>query len=327
MKKTAILYILIFALLLSLLSPMALATEVEEETTEVTEETTEATQPVREPDQCGEDITWAYADGTLTIIGTGAMDDFPEDAPWDTYREEITRIIFNGQVSYIGAGAFDDYDALEDVDFGDAMYEFGTRAFYSCDGLTELNLPASFKVFGEESLRGCSKLEAIHCAGRFPSFRLNCLWESYVTIYFPAERPWGVEYIQQLEEAFHGRIEFLASDGTDPYVPTEPTEETTAPTEETTEATTEATTEPTTVPTEEATHATTEATSAPTEPSEEATTQPTETTVPTEAAEEEGTPKSGSWIGLLIIGLVLAMAGLGILIFKPRRRSGKYSRW
>ena len=326
MKKTAILYILILALLFSLLSPMALATEAEEETTEVTEETTEVTQPVREPDQCGEDMPWAYADGTLTITGTGAMDDFPEDAPWDAHREEITQIIFIGEISYIGAGAFDDYDALEDVDFGDAMFEFGTRAFYSCDGLTELSLPASFKVFGEESLRGCGKLKEIHCAGRFPSFRLNCLWDTYVTIYFPADRPWGVEYIQQLEEAFKGRVEFLASDGTDPYVPTEPTEETTVPTEETTEATTEATTEPTTVPTEETTQATTEATTAPTEPATEEATRPTETSAPTEAAGEDEKPRSGSWIGLMIVGIVLAMTGLGIAIFKPRSRGGKYRR-
>lgn len=319
MKKSAFLYILILALLFSLLSPMALATEVEEETTE---ETTEATQPVREPYQCGENMVWAYEDGTLTITGTGLMDDFPEDAPWDAYREEITQIIFIGEISYIGAGAFDNYDALEDVDFGDAMYEFGTRAFYSCDGLTELSLPASFKIFGEESLRGCSKLKAIHCAGRFPSFRLNCLWDSYVTIYFPANKPWGVEYIQQLEEAFKGRVEFLASDGTDPYVPTEPTEETT-------EETTEPTTEPATAPTEETTQPTaaptTAPTTAPTELPTEAATQPSESAAPTEETEIEQ-PRSGSWIGLLIIGIVMAMAGLGVLIFKPRSGGGKYSR-
>lgn len=322
--KKSILYILTLALLFSLLSPMALATEVGEETTE---ETTEATQPVREPNQCGEDMIWAYEDGMLTITGTGVMDDFTDGAPWDEYREEITQVIFNGEISYIGAGAFADYDALKDVDFGDAMYEFGTRAFYSCDGLTELDLPASFKVFGEESLRGCSNLKAIHCAGRFPSFRLNCLWDSYVTIYFPADRPWGVEYIQQLEEAFKGRVEFLASDGTDPYVPTEPTEETTEPTEEPTEETTEAATEATTAPTEETTQPTTEVTTPPTEPSTEDIPQPTETAASTEAAGVEKTPGSGSWIGLVIIGVVLAMAGLGIAIFKPRSGGGKYSRW
>ena len=97
MKKSAILYILILALLFSLLSPMALATEAEEETTEATTEAaTEPTQPLREPDQCGEDMVWAYEDGTLTITGTGLMDDFPEDVllrmideAYDALRSQI----------------------------------------------------------------------------------------------------------------------------------------------------------------------------------------------------------------------------------------------
>ena len=316
MKRKLLTLFLSLLVLISLALP-AMAAETTEETTEPV---------VREPYQCGEDMTWAYADGTLTITGTGVMDDYEDAAPWADYRKEITTVIFEGSVTYIGARAFKDYDALTDVDFGDAMYEFGTQAFYSCDSLTSLELPASFKVFGEESLRGCSKLTEIHCAGRFPSFRQNCLWDTYVTIYFPASNPWSVEYIQQLEEAFKGRVEFLASDGTDPYVPTEPTEETEP------EQTTEETTAPTTAPTEETTaptEVTTQPTEVSTEPTEEATQPETfpETTAPTEEYEEEPIPVGvpGSWIGILIIVLVLAIIGLGVLLFAPKR-GGKYSR-
>ena len=34
--------------------------------TEVTEETTEVTRPVRGEFECGDDLTWSYADGVLT---------------------------------------------------------------------------------------------------------------------------------------------------------------------------------------------------------------------------------------------------------------------
>ena len=165
------------------------------------------------------DFTWTLSGNTLTITGTGAMEDFAEDAPWLSYASEIQKVVFTGGVTYVAANAFADYDTITEVDFGDAMYELGKRSFYSCDGLTRLDMPASFKVFGEDSLRACSRLTEIHCQGRFPSFRLNSLWDTYAKIYFPADRPWSVELIGQLEEAFHGRIEFLASDGTDPYVP------------------------------------------------------------------------------------------------------------
>ena len=191
---------------------------------------TETAAPTAEPtaapldNTCGEDMTWDYADGVLTITGSGSMDDFEEEAPWAAYKNEIKRVVLSGSISYIGARAFSNYDALETVNFGSSLYEIGTEAFKSCDGLTVIYLPASFKVFGESSFMSCSNLTAIHCSGKFPSFRLNCMWDTYGTIYYPADKPWGVEYIEQMETAFKGRIEFLASDGSDHYQPEEETE-------------------------------------------------------------------------------------------------------
>ena len=270
------------------------------------------------------DFTWDLTGNTLTISGSGAMEDFTEDAPWLPYASQIQKVIFTGGVTYVASGAFADYDTITEVDFGDAMYELGKRGFYSCDGLTALYMPASFKVFGEDSLRACSKLTEIHCEGRFPSFRLNSLWDTYAKIYFPADRPWSVELIQQLEEAFHGRIEFLASDGTDPYIPTAPTqetvEETTEPPTEETEATTEETTEETTqVTTEE----TLPPTTVPPETSTPETTMP-ETTVPTESEPAEA-PSRYSPVTLILaaVVMVLCILGAGVLIIRSHR-GGKY---
>lgn len=285
---------------------------------------TEATEPTnveRAPGYCGEAILWELDDGTLTIIGAGKMDDFPEGAPWEEHKDEIEKVVISNGITYVGARSFYNYDKLKDVQFGDDVYEIGDHAFFSCDGLTVINLPASFKVFGPSSFMGCTKLKEIHCEGKFPSFRLNCLWDTYAVIYFPADRPWSVEYIQQLEEAFHGRIEFLASDGTDPYVPTEPVEETEAPTEEpttvppttvppTTEAPTE---EPTTLPTEAPTE---------TQPATEAPVEETE--APTEAPTEEKGGKS--IVPYIIFGVAAVFVILGSLIWGGSRKRGKYSR-
>lgn len=270
------------------------------------------------------DFTWTLTGNTLTISGSGAMEDFTEDAPWLPYASQIQKVVFTGGVTYVASGAFADYDTITEVDFGDAMYELGKRSFYSCDGLTALYMPASFKVFGEDSLRACSKLTEIHCEGRFPSFRLNSLWDTYAKIYFPADRPWSVELIQQLEEAFHGRIEFLASDGTDPYTPTAPTqetvEETTEPPTEETEATTEETTDETTqVTTEE----TLPPTTVPPETSTPETTMP-ETTVPTENPPAEA-PSRYSPVTLVLAAVVMVLCILcaGVLIIRSHR-GGKY---
>lgn len=285
-------------------------------------ETTAPSAPQRAPGYCGESIVWTFADGVLTITGTGAMDDFDYEAPWDAHRGEINKVIISGGITYIGAYSFNDYDKLTQVEFGKDVYEIGERAFFSCDGLTAIHLPASFKVFGPSSFMGCTKLKEIHCEGRFPTFRQNCLWDTWCKIYFPADRPWGLEYIIQLEEAFHGRIEFLASDGTDPYDPDAAKETTEAPTGETTEETTvlpttvAPTTEaPTTVPTTEAV----------TEPeTSEAETAPPETQAPTQPDEPE--EKGGSKTGLIIIGAVAVFLLGGTLVFGGGRKKGKYSR-
>lgn len=281
-------------------------------------ETSDPTQETRAPGSCGEDITWDFHKGTLTVTGTGKMDDFPDGAPWQELKDGIVRVTISDGITYIGANAFRDCDALQLVSFGKDLYEIGPEAFYSCDNLTSVELPESFKVFGESCFASCRNLHEFRCAGKFPSFRQNCLWDTYAIIYFPAERPWGVEYIQQLEEAFHGRIEFLASDGTDPYVPTEPTEETTAPTEQA-----PTTLPPTTVPPTTQAPAETVTEPAPTQ-TRPAQTEPVPETTQHKTQEDNSAGGTG-WIGLLIIGLVLALVVTGWMAFGGRKK-GKYSR-
>lgn len=321
MKKRFISYILLLCLFVAAFPLTAAATEAD------STEATEATAPAREPNQCGESMYWSFDIDTLTITGSGKMDDFESDAPWAAYKDDITAVILDGEITYIGARAFKDYDELKLVDFGSHLYEIGEEAFWSCEGLTVISLPESFKIFGPSSFLSCKNLREIHCAGRFPTFRLNSMWDTYATIYYPAEKPWPVSTIIELEEAFKGRIEFLASDGTDPYEPTEPTEETTEPTEATTEPTEETTepTEATTEPTEETTEPT-EVTTEPTEAETEAS-EPTEASEATEATEPavQETPKSNSWLVIFIVAGVMALIVIGAAIFRLTRPSGKYS--
>ena len=319
MMQRIIVIILALVMLLSVIAPVVMAAETE--TTAATE------KQVRGEFECGDDLTWSFKNGTLTISGTGAMDDYEGDAPWAAHKKEITKVVLDG-VTYVGKRAFNDYDAIKEVDFGTALKELGAQAFRSCEGLTEVHMPKTFKIFGEESFNSCTNLKEIHCSGVFPSFKQNCLWAVYATIYYPAATPWSVSLIEQLEEAFHGRIQFLASDGTDHYTPTEATEATEEVTEETTEETTEPIVETAVETTEEVTEVTTEAA---TEATLEATEEATEENLP-ETSEEllpvvEEEPESKSWIGLVIIGTVAVLLILGGLVFGGKKnRSGKFSK-
>ena len=278
---------------------------------------------------CGDELAWILEGNTLTISGYGEMYDYVSGAPWDSYRDEIEKVVFEGEVSYVGAYAFEDYDGITQVEFGDSMKTLGIRSFAGCDGLTRIHLPAAFKVFAQECLLNCKNLKAIHCEGTFPSFKLNCLWQTETKIYYPANRPWPVSLVQELEEAFSGRIEFLDSNGNDPYTPETDTTapettvpETTAPETTVPETTAPETTAPVTVPETTVPETTVPQTTAPatetTKPEETAAPPPVWTTVaPTEAPEHHG---SGGRIGLAIVVLVLSLLGLGTLIFNRGKK-------
>lgn len=44
---------------------------------------------------CGDDLTWTFKDGTLTISGTGKL----SDKPWGAYATEITKLVIEKGVN------------------------------------------------------------------------------------------------------------------------------------------------------------------------------------------------------------------------------------
>ena len=70
---------------------------------------------------CGEKLSWYFDldSGTLTIIGSGEMEDFGyqssecfEDQPWAVYRELILTVCLPEGLTRIGNGAFYDCRCL-----------------------------------------------------------------------------------------------------------------------------------------------------------------------------------------------------------------------
>ena len=321
MKRMAAIFMLL-CLLLTVLPLGAFATE----TTEAAEETVS----VRAANQCGEDLTWSYSAGTLTISGTGAMDDYPDgDAPWLEYKDSIETLVFTGGVTSVGECAFTDYDALKKVEFGTAMHTIGYRAFYSCDGLTTFTLPATFRKFREECFFGCSGLREIRCLGPMPSFKASCLWDCPVSVFYPTTNPWPAEYVTPLYQSYQGKLQIFMGDGieeagkqileaavTEPATePAETVPETTVPETTVPETTVPETTVPETVP---------ETTAAETQPPEAESTQPEwmremEEFQDTQEEQQQKKDSSGNiWFALCLITGTLCLILIGILIFRRR---------
>ena len=190
--------------------------ELPEETTEAPAEETEATEPaseepseveapiteeVQEEDPapltsegalasgtCGKSVNWVLtSDGTLTISGTGAMEDYNTDsntAPWYANRKDIVNVMVESGVTYIGAYAFygcyklasatlaagvktigryafQDCKKLTSVTLSDGLQKIDYDAFSGCSGLANVTIPDSVTSIGSSAFQDCSSLTSV----------------------------------------------------------------------------------------------------------------------------------------------------------------------
>ena len=161
---------------------------------------------------CGGNAVWSYADGTLTIEGSGAMTDYTgrADVPWKDLVKDITTIRVNngitsvgdyafyycynastvllaGSVERIGDAAFWGCQKLDNLQLPDGLTTIGDAAFGSCTALRDVTVPATVTALGKGAFEGCYSLDsAVILAGleTLPerSF-FNC--RSLTSVYLP----------------------------------------------------------------------------------------------------------------------------------------------
>ena len=121
---------------------------------------------------CGDNVTWSYSSGTLTIQGTGAMDDYDQYqyvsdrgayyivsvAPWSDYAESIQTVRIGGGVTAIGNSAFQGCTNLTGVTIPSSVTTIGDYAFYGCSYLTGVTIPGSVTTIGDYAFYNCSSL-------------------------------------------------------------------------------------------------------------------------------------------------------------------------
>ena len=145
---------------------------------------------------CGANLTWELTDSTLTISGSGAMDN---SHPWSSYSSQIARvslpegltnicddafencsnlqsIIIPNTVTSIGREAFDQCTSLKQVTLGNAVETIGSAAFGST-AITSITLPSSVTSIEDYAFSYCKKLTEITIPGSVSSIG-NCAFLS-----------------------------------------------------------------------------------------------------------------------------------------------------
>jgi len=120
---------------------------------------------------CGENLNWALDNtGTLTISGTGAMEDYvsASSVPWYSQRMSIKSIFLEEGVTTVGARAFYNCTELIRASIGNSVQTIGTYAFRGCTSLEEVVIPASVTQIQGSAFRVCTTLSLICFGGNAP---------------------------------------------------------------------------------------------------------------------------------------------------------------
>ena len=111
--------------------------------------------------KCGPSAYWSFdsSTGTLTISGSGAMNDYEYgDYPWMDYRDSIQTIVIGDQITQIGRYAFP-WTACSTIQFGKSVRSIGAEAFSGCRNLNgDLTLPDSVQIVGNDAFSECTGL-------------------------------------------------------------------------------------------------------------------------------------------------------------------------
>lgn len=108
---------------------------------------------------CGKNLTWTFDNGTLTISGSGAMEDYfiGKEAPWIDYTKSIRKVVIEHGVTTIGNYAFATCKNLKEIKISDSVTSIGKLIFLRCKKLKEIHYPAR-RGFEENLSWGNAKL-------------------------------------------------------------------------------------------------------------------------------------------------------------------------
>lgn len=116
--------------------------------------------PANPENQCGDNLYWAYSNGTLTITGSGAMYDGNDlltyhQQSW--FPDEVTRVNLPNGMTHIGATAFADCSNLTSINIPSSVVSIGEAAF-AWSGLQTLTLPEGVQDIDDMVFANCSNL-------------------------------------------------------------------------------------------------------------------------------------------------------------------------
>ncbi len=127
---------------------------------------------------CGNGLTWSFADGRLTITGSGDMTDYNSWnlPPWYEYREQIRYLSLPEGLTSVGDCAFYDCVNLTSVKLPSTVTDVGQMAFCQNRSLTILNFNSGLKSIGRSAFELCESLKDIRLPNTLTSLGYHAFY-------------------------------------------------------------------------------------------------------------------------------------------------------
>ncbi len=112
---------------------------------------------------CGDHLSWTYNAGTLTITGSGDMQNYYDGffAPWHEFREDIIKVNLPEGLTSIGSFAFIGCKNIKSISIPDSVTSISHYAFASCEKLASVKLSNQLKIIGDSAFYNCIALNAL----------------------------------------------------------------------------------------------------------------------------------------------------------------------
>ncbi|MBQ4547438.1 MAG: leucine-rich repeat protein [Oscillospiraceae bacterium] len=194
-----VLAVLLSATLCFGFSPFVFAMEGETETEIIEDDTTEnpTEEPIIEEEKpkvtngtCGTNLSWEFSAGTLTISGSGEMNNYSDEksVPWYGIRNEILKLSLPEGLTSVGKAAFYGCKNIVSVKIPNSVTKIGDYAFSNCRGMTMLGFGSRVETIGDSAFSDCYSISSIRLPDSLRKIGKKAFYrcESITTITVPA---------------------------------------------------------------------------------------------------------------------------------------------
>ena len=126
------------------------------------------------------EVTWKLDGRTLTISGSGDMDNYSyRQSPWYPKCKEIYNIVIEQGVTSIGDLSFQDCINVTSVIIPNGVISIGNYAFLDCQYLKSVIIPNSVVSIGNSAFYNCS-LTSVTIPNSVTSIGQNAFWDCHL---------------------------------------------------------------------------------------------------------------------------------------------------